>query len=29
MSYVFVVAVVGPVLTRFAPGPLPVGAGPG
>lgn len=26
MSYVFVVAVVGPVLTRVAPGPLPVGA---
>ncbi len=26
MSYVFVVAIVGPVITRFAPGPVPVGA---
>jgi CPA2 family monovalent cation:H+ antiporter-2 len=26
MSYVFVVAIIGPVLTRFVPGPLPVSA---
>ncbi|MGH3554170.1 MAG: cation:proton antiporter, partial [Mycobacterium sp.] len=25
-SYVFVVAILGPVLTRFTGGPLPVGA---